>query len=144
MSSKLRTTGTSGFAATASQIDWPLFLGGALTFVVLHGAVVVLMPMTAVSRVGLDGWWLNAVETLVAVGLGMSVASWLVLRRHATRLTGHAIAWALGAMAAMTVTLAVIGPGNIWPIVLVVGSVVLGLSVAVGAALAAFEQRSRA
>lgn len=120
----------------ARQIDWALLLGGAAVFAIVHAVAVRVTPVAAPSRAALDGWWLNAVETVVAVAVAMVVVSWLVLRRRPGRLAARAVSWAVGAMAGMALTLAYVGPGNIWPIVLAVGGAVLGVSVAAAAALA--------
>ena len=110
-------------------------LGGAAAFVAIHTAAVRLMPVPISTSAPLDGWWLDAMETVVAVALGMVVASWFVLRRHPSRLPARAVSWTLGAMAGMAIVLAIVGPGNIWPIVLVVGWALLGASVSVAAGL---------
>lgn len=119
-----------------------MLLGGGAAFVVIHAAAVRVTPLPTSAIATFDGWWLDAMETVIAVAAGMMVASWFALRRHSSRLLARAVSWTLGAMAGMAIVLAVVGPGNLWPIVLVVGWALLGVSVSVAGGLVAATRRS--
>ena len=73
------------------------------------------------------GWWLDAGRRVAVVLI--TVAAVTLLTANSTR---HAIALWAGTMAGMTGVLFWIGPGNLWPIVLVFAAVLTGISVMVG------------
>ena len=93
------------------------------------GLVTGLLPQLA------GGWWLNsgrgvattmAILFVTAIGVcGRSDTPWF-----------RAAAMATGALAGMTVTLLWIGPGTLWPIVLLVAAGLTCTAVYAGAAVA--------
>lgn len=124
-----------------APVDWKLVPGGAAAFVAVHYIVVLAWPRVVRSQPAMDGWWLNASSTVAAVFAAMAVVSWLVLRRAPKTLATSTVAWLAGTMLGMTLALFAVGPGTIWPIVLVVGWTVLAVSVAIGAGAVALTQR---
>jgi hypothetical protein len=81
------------------------------------------------------GWWLNSgrgVASTMAVLFGTAIG--VCLRSDATWF--RATAMSIGAIAGMTAMLFWIGPGTIWPIVLVVAAALTGTAVFAGAGVA--------
>jgi hypothetical protein len=88
----------------------------------------------AVNRV--TGWWLNSgtgVASMLAAEFVVAfvVAWWRTIGRRE-----RSISLWLGALAGMAVYLMWVGPGTIWPIVLVVSALVTAAPVLAGAAVA--------
>ena len=80
------------------------------------------------------GWFLNSGTGVGAVALAFAIAGALVgLARH--RSVADAALVAAGAAVAMTLVLFSIGPGTIFPIVLVFGTLILGAATAMGVGL---------
>lgn len=105
------------------------------TTFVEKAAIFVLGLLVAVSLQIVNGWWLNSGEEvlrtiLVLFALGLLVASW----RSGRPWVRACALWA-GAISGMTVALFWIGPGTIWPIVLVAASVMSAGAVFGGALL---------
>jgi hypothetical protein len=80
----------------------------------------------------IDGWWLDSRAGVLRVGgllflAGLFVAMW----RYRTAIYAGIALWA-GAVVGMAVVLFTIGPGDIWPIVLVVGSAISAAAVLAG------------
>jgi hypothetical protein len=93
------------------------------------GLVSATLPQLA------GGWWLNSgrgVLTTMAVLFGTAVG--VCLRPDAPWF--RAAAMSIGALAGMTATLFWIGPGTIWPIVLVVAAALTCTAVFAGAGVA--------
>lgn len=81
------------------------------------------------------GWWLNSgrgVLTTMAILFGTAIG--VCLRSDAPWF--RATAMSIGALAGMTATLFWIGPGTIWPIVLVVAAALTCTAVYAGAGVA--------
>jgi hypothetical protein len=74
------------------------------------------------------GWWLNSSAGVLRTSTVLFALAFLIAVARSGRAWRRAIALWLGVMATMTTTLLIIGPGNLWPIVLVVAA---GLSAAV-------------
>jgi hypothetical protein len=114
-------------------------LGGAALF----SAVQVWLFQVATPIPGIEnaGWFLNSgrgvrvvATTFAVVGalIGLSRRDWMA--ESATTATG--------AMCVMTVVLFRIGPGTIFPIVMVFGTVVVCVAIAVGASVGMLARRS--
>jgi hypothetical protein len=89
---------------------------------------------------GLRGAWI--MKTGLGIGICFAVfvlitAVVCVCYRKSKALAKCGGAIALGAIAAMTVALFLIGPGNLWPIVIAFDGAIIGAAVAVGAAIGA-------
>src|SRR5439155_8913546 len=89
---------------------------------------------------GLRGAWI--MKTGLGIGFCFAVfvlitAVVCVCYRKSKALAKCGGAIALGAIAAMTVALFLIGPGNLWPIVIAFDGAIIGAAVAVGAAIGA-------
>jgi hypothetical protein len=88
------------------------------------------------------GWWLNSgrgVLTTMAVLFGTAIG--VCLRPDASWFRAKAMS--IGALAGMTATLFWIGPGTIWPIVLVVAAALTCTAVFAGAGVARIVGRRR-
>jgi hypothetical protein len=99
---------------------------GGITFAAAQ-LPLLFAPTRSLSRS--PGWFLNTGEGVALVGIALGVTAVIVGFAGGVR---AAVAFALGAVAAMAATLFVIGPGSVFPIVLVVGTVVIGCAVAAG------------
>ena len=91
--------------------------------------------LTAMLLQIVGGWWLNSgwgVATTMAVLFGTAIG--VCLRSDAPWF--RATAMCIGVIAGMTATLFWIGPGTIWPIVLVVAAALTGTAVYAGAGVA--------
>jgi len=94
----------------------------------------------ALAVVRANGWWLDsaagvAMTMAVLFGVGFVVSRW----RAAGRRERAIAAWA-GSVLGHTVQLAARGPGTIWPIVLVVGAVLVAVAVLAGTAAASLRE----
>jgi hypothetical protein len=114
-------------------------LGGGALF----AAVQAWLFQTATPIPGIEdaGWFLNSgrgvstvAVTFMVVGalIGVSQRDWIV----------ESAATAAGAAIVMTVVLFSIGPGTIFPIVIVFGTGILGVAIALGASLGTLARRS--
>jgi hypothetical protein len=109
---------------------WLALLSGAALFL----AVQSLLFVTTAPIAGIEnsGWFLNSGRGVAAVGLACAVAGALVgLSRKAN--VREATMVAGGAVLAMVVVLFSIGAGTIFPIVIVVGAVIITGATAAGA-----------
>jgi hypothetical protein len=98
--------------------------------------------LTAMLLQMTGGWWLDSgrgVATTMAVLFGTAIG--VCLRSDAPRL--QATAMCIGAIAGMTAVLFWIGPGTIWPIVLVVAAALTCTAVYAGAGVARLVRRRR-
>jgi hypothetical protein len=89
-------------------------------------------------------WFLNAGRATALTAAAIFVAALLVaMLVRSEPLTGiaHGISTAVGAMIAMFVVLMFIGPGNLWPIVLMIGSSIVVVSAAAGGILGGLLRR---
>jgi len=109
----------------------PLVVGG-LTFAITQ---VWLLAASTGSGTSDPGWFLNGPDAGFAVMATVAIVSALIAAlRPATSLEG-AVAFGAGAVVAMIIVLFVTGPGTIFPIVIVVGTVVLSVATFVGSGL---------
>jgi hypothetical protein len=98
--------------------------------------------LTAMLLQMAGGWWLNSgrgVATTMAVLFGTAIG--VCLRSDAPWF--RATAMSIGAIAGMTAMLFRIGPGTIWPIVLVVAAALTCTAVYAGAGVARLVRRRR-
>jgi hypothetical protein len=97
---------------------------------------VTLFLSTPDSPLGIKdpGWFLNSGRNVATITGVIAVVALLVAvrRRWTISETG---AFGVGVLIAMVGTLFTIGPGTIFPLVIVVGAVVLGVAITIGTAL---------
>jgi hypothetical protein len=86
------------------------------------------------ARIEDPGWFLNSGRNAGIIALAIALFAAPVFRRPGAS-AAHLVAYAGGAALAMTVVLFAIGPGNIFPIVILFGAIVIGVAASVGAAL---------
>jgi hypothetical protein len=113
-------------------------LPGVLGLLAFCAAQIPLLLATTAVAGGMNspGWFLNSGRNVLLVGSILAAgAAMLCLRRLAS--VRDAVFYGTGAVTAMIVTLAVIGPGTIFPIVIAFGMGVIALAVLVGAACGA-------
>ena len=104
---------------------------GIAAFLVPQAVLFVITPQSAIKD---PGWFLNSGSNVATIGgVIAAVAAVLVVPRR-WRIQDTA-SFGLGVLLAMVVTLVTIGPGSIFPIVIVVGAIVLGLAILVGTAV---------
>ena len=87
------------------------------------------------------GWFLNGGRNVATIGVVIGVVATLLAVRRRWRIEETAT-FGLGVLIAMAVTLFTIGPGTIFPIVIAVGAVVVGLVIAMGTAVGYAIQRA--
>jgi hypothetical protein len=113
----------------SATAPWQALLGGAGLFL----SVQTFLFLSAAPVAGIDdpGWFLNSGRGVLAVVVACAVMGALVGfgRRKGVR---EATMGAVGAVLAMTTVLFSIGPGTIFPIVLVFGTAIIGLATAAG------------
>jgi hypothetical protein len=123
----------------SAMSTWLALLGGAVLFVSVQG----LLFLTAVPIPGRtnSGWFLNSGRGVAAVALACAVVGALIGfgRRDSVR-EGTMVGG--GAVLAMTAVLFVIGPGNIFPIVIAFGTVIIGMASALGIAVGSEVRRA--
>ena len=96
---------------------------------------VALLATTPVSPVMEDpGWFLNSGLNVATISGVIGVVAALLAVRRRWRIDETAT-FGLGVLVAMVVTLLAIGPGTIFPIVIVIGAVVVGVVIAMGTAV---------
>ncbi len=105
------------------------FMSAVLGGTTFAAAQLPLLFAPAQSLSNSPGWFLNTGEGVAMVGAALAIAAVIVAFAGGVR---AAVAFALGAVAAMAATLFVIGAGNLFPIVLAVGTVVIGCAVGAG------------
>lgn len=102
----------------------------------LYKPTDLLLPLTGALSVSYlqasNGWWLNS-ESGVALTIAVLFLLATFVGSRTTRLTYVRAAelWA-GSMTGLAASLFWLGPGTIWPIVLVVSSVITGCAVIAG------------
>lgn len=112
-----------------SRTSWLSGALGALAFCAAQIPLLIAMP--AAGGIAEPGWFLNSGRTVLLVGLTLAIgAAVLTARRQAS--DRDAIFYGIGAVVAMIVTLFVIGPGTIFPIVIVFGTAIAVFAVGVG------------
>jgi hypothetical protein len=85
---------------------------------------------------GWKGTWMLKSGSGIVFGLAVlaiTAAVICALQRKPNTVVNCAVFVAIGAIAAMTVALFLIGPGNLWPIVIAFDGAMIGVAVAVGA-----------
>ncbi len=114
---------------------WTIAVLGALAFAAAHLTLRAVWPWADAGRTDIV-WFLNAGRGVAVTGAWLFVAAALAagacaqdsqaaLRRGAD--------FGLGAAAAMAVALFAVGPGSLFPIAIVIGAVVVGVSSVAGA-----------
>jgi hypothetical protein len=119
----------------------PLLIAGAALFLLLHLFFVLTWERWFAWMKVDQAWWMNSGRSMVVTAVAVFAAALVLgLRRRASLLAGGA--WMLlGLTGAMVGVLMFVGPGNIWPIVLVAGGGILGVSVAAAVLVAAVVRR---
>jgi uncharacterized membrane protein len=114
------------------MIRWKSVLLGAITFLAAHA--VESAAWTTWFRGVYAPWFLNSgralaftAGSLVIIGLVVGINT--AARRESTIAAGNFLA---GAIAAMIVVLFAVGPGTLFPIAIIIGAAVLGVSSAAG------------
>src|SRR5689334_22039781 len=111
--------------ARLSNAIWAVV--GIAAFAAPQAALFVTTPPSPVMAD--PGWFLNAGRNVATIGLVIGVVATVLAVRRRWRFEETAT-FGLGVLIAMAVTLFAIGPGTIFPIVIVVGAVVVGLVIA--------------
>ena len=115
-------------------------LAGALAFCVVQIPLLIATP--AAGGIDDPGWFLNSGRNVLLVGLTLAIgAAILTARKRAS--DRDAVFFGIGAVAAMVVTLFAIGPGNIFPIVIVFGAALVVFAVGAGGTLGAAVRARR-
>src|SRR4051812_48749779 len=120
---------------TAASRPWTL-AWAAVGIAAFMAPQVVLFLTTPQPPVAIKdpGWFLNSGRNVATITAVIAVvAAVLAARRRWT--IGDTATFGLGVLVAMVGTLFTIGPGTIFPIVIVVGSVVAGVTILVGTAV---------
>jgi hypothetical protein len=120
-----------GARATLSSLA-----SGFVVFLIVQMVLLVDPPAASHSR----GWFLDAGQNVLIIGLTLVVAAAL-LSAWRGRIVDLPIAFAFGAMLAMAATLFAVGPGNLFPIAIALGSAVIAAAVFTGT-VAGFLVRS--
>ena len=107
---------------------WLALLGGAGHFLLIQGLLMLTTaPIAAVEN---SGWFLNSGRGVAAVGLVCAMAGALIGFGRQNKVREAAMG-AGGAVLAMVVLFS-IGPGTIFPIVIVFGTVIIAAATAAG------------
>jgi len=107
---------------------------GALAFGVVQIPLLIATPPAA--GISEPGWFLNSGRNVLLVGLTLAIgAAMLTVRKRAS--DRDAVCYGIGAVVAMIVTLVALGAGNIFPIVIVFGTVLAVFAVGAGGTLGA-------
>jgi len=80
------------------------------------------------------GWFLNSGRNVTTIGCVAAIVAALIAARGLWRI-GHTVAFGSGILIAMVGTLWTLGPGTIFPIVIVVGAMVVALAMVLGTAV---------
>jgi hypothetical protein len=97
--------------------------------------IVMLMNAAGPIRAGNNpGWFLNSGDNVAIVALTLAAGA-AALALSASDVILRAAMFAAGAINAMAATLFLIGPGNIFPIVIAIGGVIVILAVGCGTAV---------
>ncbi len=113
---------TLSVSRRALRLLLPLILGG-ITFV---AAQVPLLEPPPTSGGENMGWFLNSGQSLLTILLAVAAIAMAQTALGWSSPMAGAIAVSVGATIAMVITLFQIGPGNLFPIVIVMGGVFLG------------------
>jgi hypothetical protein len=121
-----------GFRATA-------IAAGAAAFVAAH--IVQLLTWRVLFEPGLEQapWFLNSGRAVAFAAACLFLTSLVysrLARRAETTWTADGLALTVGAVVAMTIVLAVRGPGTIFPIAWTVGALILSASCTAGSFIA--------
>jgi len=108
-------------------------LAGFAVFLIAQIALIAWMPDSVPSPES-AGWFLNSGANVAGIGLALAGAAALISLRRSGALLG-AVWFAAGATTAMGGVLLAIGPGNLLPIVLVIGTLAVATAVGAGTAL---------
>jgi hypothetical protein len=115
-------------------------LAGAFAFCAVQ--IPLLIATAPVAGISDPGWFLNSGRNVLLVGLTLAIgAVMLTVRRQAS--DRDAVFYGIGAVVAMIVTLVAIGPGNIFPIVIVFGAGLVVFAVGAGGTLGAAVRARR-
>ena len=111
------------------------FAAGAAAFVAAH--IVQVLTWGVLFEPGLEQapWFLNSGRAVAFAAACLFLTSWLYARmagRGQTTSTADGISLSSGAVVAMTIVLAVRGPGTIFPIAWTVGALILSAACAAG------------
>jgi hypothetical protein len=95
-----------------------------------------LFLTTSQAPIAVDdrGWFLNSGRNVATIGSVIGVVSALIAARRQWRLRDTAT-FGLGVLIAMVATLFTIGPGTIFPIVIIIGAALAGVATLVGTAV---------
>jgi len=113
---------------------------GAFAFCAAQIPLLIATP--AVAGISAPGWFLNSGRNVLLVGSILAIGAAVVRARKAAS-DRDAVFYGIGAVAAMIVTLSVIGPGSIFPIVIVFGTCVVAFAVGLGATCGAAVRARR-
>lgn len=113
------------------MIRWSSVLVGGAAFTIAH--LVQTLAWQTWFHGSYDPWFLNSGRAVVFTVVLLVVAGVIVSAddRHESIVRGANAA--AGALIAMVVILAVVGPGNLFPIVIVIGAIVAVTSTGAGA-----------
>ena len=112
-----------------SRTPWLSGLLGVLAFCVVQVPLLIAMPPA--GGIAEPGWFLNSGRNVLLVGLTLAIgAAVLTARKQAS--DRDAVLYGIVAVAAMIVTLFVIGAGTIFPIVIVFGTGLVVFAVGAG------------
>jgi hypothetical protein len=105
------------------------FTLGIAAFLVPQVALLVTTPQSPVIED--PGWFLNSAANVGTISSVIAIVAALLAVRQRWRII-DTVMFGSGVLLAMASTLFTIGPGNIFPIVIVVGAVVIGAVILVG------------
>lgn len=112
---------------------WLAFLGGAGLFLLVQG--LLLLAAVPVEGGGYSGWFLNSGHGIAAVAIAFAATGAMIGFRRRDRVREAAMVVG-GALLAMIAVLVGLGPGNLFPIVLVFAIAVIAGATAAGTAIA--------
>jgi hypothetical protein len=127
--------------SVAMQRGWKVLFVAAPVVPLVAGALAFgatqswLLAASSGSGTPNPGWFLNGREAGLAMITTIALVSALLTAIRQANWLADAAAFTAGAVGAMTIVLFGIGPGTIFPIVIVFGTVVLAAATFVGAGL---------
>lgn len=116
-------------------------ISGSVLIPGLSGVAVFLLLQVFFSQTWMNlfawakvtqAWWLNSGRSIFVTLVVVFLATVAVLAVRRTSLLASSLAMMAGLAIGMTVALLAVGPGNLWPIVLVFGWGLLGVAVGLG------------
>jgi hypothetical protein len=113
-------------ASSGRSVMWMAL--GIAAFMAPQTVLFVTTPESAIRD---PGWFLNSGRNVATIAGVVAVVAALLAVPRRWRIRDTAV-FGLGVLVAMVGTLATIGPGWIFPIVIVVGAIVLGLATSAG------------